>query len=114
MMPHDDMSQDADMIKTVLQKIIDEMNGFEANRIMPDSHKPKMMAAKVDISANPIEETQAEMPDENSSEMKPDVLKELLDKAGTADDSGSLPEDNTEGLHPSIAALVAEKRKKLV
>ncbi len=114
MMPHDDMPQDAEMIKTVLQKIIDEMNGLESNRIMPESRKPKMVAAQVDIAAKPEEgspqEESMESPEEESSEMNPEVLKQLMDKAGQADESGAMPEDHADELHPAIADLIRKKK----
>ena len=85
-MPHEDKQQDADMIKTILQKIIDEMNTMESDRIMPEERKPKVMAAKVDVMT-------PESMDEGSDELDPTVLSELMTKAGEADESGSLPED---------------------
>lgn len=102
-MPHEDMSQDKDMIKAVLQKIIDEMDTMESDRIMPDHRKPKVMAMEVK-TAQPMEE------DMESDELDPNVLGELMSKAGEADESGSLPEDRESDLPPEIAEAV--KRKK--
>lgn len=103
MMPHDDMPQDEAMIKQVLQKIIDDMEMHESGRIMPDSRKPKMVAAKIDV-AEPMHE------DEASEDLDPEILNKLMDKAGSADDSGALPEEQGEDLPPEI--LEAVRRKK--
>jgi hypothetical protein len=101
-MPHEDMSQDKDMIKSVLQKIIDEMDMMETERIMPESRRPKMMKTEVE-SVRPVEDMQDE-------ELDPSVLGELMTKAGEADESGALPEDHENDLPPEIAEAV--KRKK--
>lgn len=106
MMPQDNKSQDADMIKTILQKIIDEMNTMESDRIMPEDRKPKVMAAKVDVMTPDHMDGEPQ----DDSELDPSVLKDLMDKAGQADDSGSLPEDQNSDLPPEIADAV--KRKK--
>lgn len=103
MMPNENQSQDADMIKTILQKIIDEMSSMEADRIMPESRKPKMMKMEVE-SVSPVA---AEMEDE---ELDPNVLGELMDKAGQADESGELPEDKESDLPPEIADAVRRKK----
>lgn len=104
MMPHEDTHQDADMIKTILQKIIDEMNTMESDRIMPDERKPKVMAAKVDVMAPAPDE-------EESDELDPNVLGELMNKAGEADESGELPEDKESDLPPEIADAVRRKKE---
>ncbi len=103
MMPHEDMSQDKDMIKSVLQKIIDEMDMMESDRIMPESRRPKMMKMEVE-AVKPMDE----MEDEEG--LDPAVLGELMNKAEEADESGELPEDKEMGLPPEIAEAV--KRKK--
>lgn len=114
MMPHDDEKQDVDMIKTVLQKIIDEMNEMESQRMLPDGHPSKHVeiAAKVEPSENPEEESM-ESPEEEASEHDDGALSDLLGKADHADEEGALPEDHEEELPPEIQALVAEKRKNL-
>lgn len=133
---HNDQTEDADMIKQVLQKIIDEMDGLEAGRI-----HPKMMAAKVDVMA-PKDGSQpddqmmayggaagipdptgnhAETPEEAEPEdqfnqhegLDPDVLKKLLDRAGAADESGSESEDEFLDLPPAVADAVRKKRQPL-
>lgn len=101
-MPHEDMSQDKDMIKAVLQKIIDEMDTMESDRIMPEERRPKVMATEV--------KTVQPMDDMESEELDPNVLGELMTKAGEADESGALPEDRESDLPPEIAEAV--KRKK--
>lgn len=105
---HDDQAEDADMIKQVLQKIIDEMDSLEAGRI-----HPKMVAAKVDVAASPehpgIEDDQPE-PDADDQGLDPDVLKQLMDKAGSADDSGATPDDQLGDLHPDVAMAVRKKK----
>ena len=114
MVPHDDEKQDVDMIKTVLQKIIDEMTDMESQRMLPDGHPSKHVeiAAKVSPEESPAEES-SESPDQESSEHDDGTLNDLLGKASSADETGALPEDHEEDLPPEIAALVAEKKKKL-
>lgn len=102
MMPQENSSQD--MIKSVLQKIIDEMGSLEADRIMPDHRKPKMVKMEVE-AVKPTEEMDME-----DDELDPSVLGELMDKAGQADESGELPEDKESDLPPEIAEAV--KRRK--
>lgn len=102
MMPQENSSQD--MIKSVLQKIIDEMGSLEADRIMPDHRKPKMVKMEVE-AVKPTEEMDME-----DDELDPNVLGELMDKAGQADESGELPEDKESDLPPEIAEAV--KRRK--
>lgn len=104
-MPHEDASQDADMIKTILQKIIDEMNTMESDRIMPDDRKPKVMAAKVDVM------TPDHSDEQDSDELDPNVLGELMNRAGEADESGELPEDKESDLPPEIADAVRRKKE---
>lgn len=103
-MPHDDKPQDMDMIKSVLQKIIDEMNTMESDRIMPESRKPKMVKMEVE-TMKPVEDMEDE-------ELDPTVLSELLDKAGHADESGELPEDRETDLPPEIRAAVGRRKEQ--
>jgi len=99
-------SQEKDMIKSVLQKIIDDMNSYEADRIMPEARKPKAVVAEVkSIEAEPIE---AELDDEG---LNPEVLAQLMETAEKASPEGETDEDMEEGLDPEIARLVQEKRK---
>lgn len=107
MMPQEDQHQDADMIKTILQKIIDEMNTIEADRIMPEDRKPKIMAAKVDVMSPETMEGEPE----NEDGLDPAVLKDLLDKAGQADESGSMPEDRESDLPPEIRDAVNRRKE---
>ena len=103
-MPHEDMSQDKDMIKSVLQRIIDEMDTMESDRIMPEHRRPKVMEMEVK-AAQPMDE---EM---ESDELDPNVLGELMNKAGEADESGELPEDRESDLPPEIAEAVRRKKE---
>ena len=107
MMPHDDKAQDMDMIAGVLQKIVDEMHGYESDRIMPMDKKPKMVEAEIK-TVHPMDE---EMESEGSSELDPSVLKELMGKAEEAGEDGSLPEDQEAEFPSEIQKLIAEKRK---
>lgn len=100
---HEDKAQDMDMIKTILQKIIDEMGSMEADRIMPESRKPKMVKMEVE-SMKPVENMEDE-------DLDPSVLDELMDKAGQADESGELPEDKESDLPPEIAEAVRRKKE---
>ena len=110
---HDDQAEDADMIKQVLQKIIDEMDGLEAGRIHPKMaiQKTEVIGAPHDESAeNPAEEASETPEEENAEGLDPDVLKQLMDKAGSADDSGATPDDQMSDLHPDIAMAVRKKK----
>lgn len=105
MMPHEDMSQDKDMIKAVLQKIIDEMDTMESDRIMPEGRKPKAVEMEVK-TMHPMDE---EM---ESDELDPSVLSELMSKAGEADETGALPEDRESDLPPEIRDAVNRKKEQ--
>jgi len=104
-MEHDDQSPDADMIKQVLQKIIDEMDGLEANRI-----HPKMSAMKLEVETpkENMQEGGVEEPTEDG--LDPEILSQLMDKAGSADETGELPEDKESVLPPEIAMAVKKKK----
>lgn len=65
-MEHDDKMQDMDMIKSVLQKIVDEMNQFESDRIMPEDRKAKM-AMDIHAEGSPADEM-LESPEEDKLE----------------------------------------------
>jgi hypothetical protein len=110
MMPMDhsdgDESQDMDMIKKVLQKIIDEMDGMEADRLSPASAKPK--AAEAPAEASPMDQ----MPEDESDDSSP-MLPDLMSKADSADSEGMLPEDKESDVPPELAAIIAEKKKQL-
>ena len=108
MLEHEDQKQDTDMIKTVLQKIIDEMNEMEAGRIMPEERKPKLMAAEVKtVEAPAMEEEMGE----EGPELDQGVLSELMGKAESADEEGNMPEDQDDELPSELADLVRSKRK---
>jgi len=99
-------SQEKDMIKSVLQKIIDDMNSYEADRIMPMERKPKAVVAEVkSVEAEPMDV------EEDEEGLNPDILSQLLDKAEKASPEGETDEDTEEGLDPEIARIVREKRK---
>jgi hypothetical protein len=66
MMEHQDEKQDVDMIKSVLQKIIDEMNQFESDRIMPADRK-KAVITEIHAEGSPEEEVM-ESPEEDKLE----------------------------------------------
>lgn len=122
---HSDEPQDAAMIESVLQKIIDEMHGMEAGRIHPKivdakvtAIAPKPDAMSMGGMAKPnenIAETNMEAEPENQEnqhgELDPDVLKSLLDKAGSADASGATPEDGLDDIHPGLADIIRNKKK---
>lgn len=113
MMPHDDEKQDVDMIKTVLQKIIDEMTDMESQRMLPDGHPAKHVEVSAQVEPENPQEESMESPEEESSEHDDGALSDLLGKADQADESGSMPEDHEEELPPEIQAVIAEKKKKL-
>jgi hypothetical protein len=105
MLEHADEKQDKDMIKSVLQKIIDDMNQYESDRILPEDRKPKALVAKVETEKMiPMEE------DELEDGLNPEVLSQLMSKADEANENGETEEDNMEGLDPEIARLIAEKK----
>lgn len=112
MMPqdmHKDEGQDMDMISTVLRKVADEMDKMDADSFLPEHMKPK---AEVPVEASPLD---AEMPldDDMEGSEDPSLLAGLMDKAGSADDEGMLPEDASEDIDPAIADVVAAKKKEL-
>ena len=98
-------SNPRDMIKEILQKIIDEMGTLESDRIMPEHRRPKAMKIEVE-SATPV--VSKEIEDE---ELDPSVLSELMNQAGNADETGALPEDTENDLPPEISEAVRRKRK---
>jgi hypothetical protein len=136
MLEHADEQQDKDMIKSVLQKIIDDMNSYEADRIMPMERKPK--AVEVEVKSEEMPEDSDEVlnlykgsygiakPNENKAEsyeeaapenqfnqheeLDPTILSELLKKAEEADEDGSLPEEREDELPLELAKLVREKK----
>ncbi len=103
---HDDSGDDMDMIKQVLQKIIDEMDGMEADRFSPSSAKPKAIEAH--IEAHPMDS----MPEDDGDDTGT-MLPDMMQKAGSADSEGMLPEDKESDVPPELAAIIAEKKKKL-
>lgn len=108
MLEHEDQKADVDMIKTVLQKIIDEMNEMEAGRIMPEEKRPKVMEAEIKA----VEPAEEEMGEEGP-ELDQGVLSELMGKAESADEEGNLPEDREDELPPELSEIVRSKRKPL-
>jgi hypothetical protein len=134
MLEHEDKKQDADMIKSVLQKIIDDMNEYEADRIMPEERKPKAVVTEVteepedalhlykgsygikspnENKAESFEQAEPENQFNQHDELDPTVLDELLKKAEEADEDGVLPEDRENDLPLELAKLVREKKEKL-
>lgn len=101
-MSHEDATQDASMITSVLRKIADEMDGLEANRIHPRVEKMEIAAVA----------PKAEEPEEEETEdgLDPEILGKLLEKAGAADESGALPEDHENELPDEV--MMAIKKKK--
>lgn len=121
MLEQDDSKQDMDMISTVLRKVADEMEQMESDRIMPDHMKPKVEVAHLSMGAgipNP-NENKAETFDQAEPEtqmnqhepLDPAVLKELMDKAGQADDEGATEDDHLDEFDPEIAALIRKKKE---
>lgn len=108
MIPNEESSKD--MIKTILQKIIDEMNTMESDRIMPESRKPK--AVEVEIAATSAKPE--EIVEEDEEGLDPAVLSDLMAKAGDADETGALPDDVDSDLPPEISEAVRRKREKNV
>lgn len=110
-MMHEDGKQDMDMISTVLRKVADEMEQMESDRIMPDHMKPKMEMTSVSM-AKPEEMPMDEsMPDDQDSSLDPEILKQLMDKAGEADDNGATPDDHLDEFDPEVAALIRQKKE---
>lgn len=102
MMPNENETKD--MIKSVLQKIIDEMNTMESDRIMPEERRPKPMAMEIEAKVDPMEGM--------DEDLDPSVLSELMSKAGEADETGALPEDRENDLPPEIRSAVSQKREQ--
>lgn len=95
-----------DIIKEILQKIIDEMGTLESDRIMPEHRKPKVMALEVEAAVPVSDELDVE-----DDELDPTVLNELLTKADDADETGAFPEDAEDDLPPEIGMAVRRKKK---
>lgn len=123
----DQEKQQMDMIKTTLQKLIDDMNTMEAGRIAPpkpdvptspDASAPLALSEGSHGIPRPNED-HAETPDEaepenqfnQHEELDPNILKSLLEKAGSADEEGSLPEDQENDFPQEVQNAVNEKRK---
>lgn len=96
-----------DMIKEILQKIIDEMGTLESDRIMPEHRRPKAMALEIKTATPHIEELEIE----DEEDLDPTILNELLTQADTADETGALPEDATDDLPPEISEAVRRKKR---
>lgn len=111
-MPQDDDKQEMDTIKQALMKIIGDMDKMDADSFLPDHMKPKMAAVSVSATPSPDD---SDMPQDDDSDESndPSMLAGLMDKAGSADADGSLPEDHQDDVDPSIAAIVAQKKKQL-
>lgn len=99
-----------DMIKEILQKIIDEMGALESDRIIPEHRRPKAIALETKIAA-PISE---ELDIETDEDINSTVLDELLIKADNADETGLLPEDVTNDLPDEITETIRRKKKRFV
>lgn len=108
-MPQDDDKQEMDTIKQALMKIIGDMDKMDADSFLPDHMKPKMAAVSVSAEPTPDEP----MDDDAEGSSDPSMLAGLMDKAGSADADGQLPEDKQDDVDPSIAAIVAKKKKQL-
>lgn len=94
-----------DMIKIILQKIIDEMNTLESDRIMPEDRKPKAVKVEVE-SAIPIA-----VEGEEDEDLDPTVLTDLLTKAGEADETGAPLDDIVGDFPPEINDAVRRRRQ---
>ena len=97
-----------DMIKEILQKIIDEMGTLESDRIMPEHRRPKSIALEVETAIPVSEESSIE----DDEDLDPTVLDELMTKADSADETGALPEDMEDGLPPEISEAVRRKKER--
>ncbi len=94
-----------DMIKMILQKIIDEMNTLESDRIIPDDRKPKAVKVEVE-SAIPLA-----VEGEEDEDLDPTVLTDLMTKAGEADETGALPDDIEGDFPPEINDAVRRRKQ---
>ena len=106
MLPNENSTPD--MIKSILQKIIDEMGQLESDRIMPDSRKPQAVSVEIEAGVHKPDEMDTEIDDE---ELDPAVLGELMTKAGEADETGALPEDAANDLPLEISEAVRRKKE---
>lgn len=118
MMPQEDKTQDMDMIADALQKIVDEMHGYESNRIMPEEKRQGMFAGSNGLvkpnenSAETMEQAEPENQDNQHEPLDPEIVKELMAKATEADNEGNIPGEDMSDLPHDIQKLVEEKRKK--
>lgn len=114
---HADEAQDAEMISSVLQKIVDEMHGLEADRILPAHKKPGYAHGEVVAPEHPAEnhaETLDEAEPENeANELDPEILESLMEKAEHANEDGSTEEDEMADLPPTIVEAIRLKKKEM-
>jgi len=114
---HDDQAQDAEMIRSVLQKICDEMNGLEADRIMPAHKKPGYAHGDVVAPEHPAENHALDLgeaePENEANELDPHVLESLMEKAEGANEDGSTEEDTEADLPPTIVEAIRIKKQQM-
>lgn len=112
-------SHDPEMVKSVLQKIIDDMNGLESDRIHPKTAPMKLSEGSAGIpnpNENEAETPMQAEPEDHEGEanqhgpLDPEVLKQLMDKATNANDDGSLPEDQENAFPSEIQDAINRKR----
>lgn len=120
-------SQETDMIKSTLQKLIDDMNAMESDRISPPAPEAAAMPDEMDKAPGLFLGAGISRPNENHAEMYPEaepetqenqhepldesVLNALLDKASHADDEGGTHDDYMDEFDPDVAAAIRKKKK---
>lgn len=115
-MPHDDEMQDESMIKEVLQRIIDEMDGMEAKRIHPKVEVMHLSGGSDGIpnpnenSAETPEQAEPEQQQNQHEELDPTVLKTLLEEA-EGNETSSQSTDDFLDLPPEIVDAIRNKRR---
>lgn len=114
---HDDTAQDAEMIRSVLQKICDDMGSLEADRIMPAHKKPGYANGNVVAPENPadneaLDHSEAE-PENQANELDPKILESLMEHAEHANEDGGTPEDELDKLPPTIAEAIRRKKHEM-
>lgn len=105
-----DRDGDAALAKSVLHKMVDDMEGYEAARIHPRKPDHAGVVNPTEDKGENFDEAEPEN-SENQHDLNPKVLGDLLNKAGSAHEDGSTSEDLEEELPEEIRSAVNKKRK---
>lgn len=104
-------THDDEIVKHVLHKLIDDMDSLEANRIHPRPVAQPGVSQPTEDKGETFDEAEPEnQENQHDHSLDPHILSELMDKAGSAREDGSLPEDDENDLPEEIAVAVKKKK----